>query len=232
MKNNKVEKKTSTLKYRFLIFVSYSLLLIFFVLVNFLLLSNSFDGIETKNNGIFLKEGSSLFLTDYVGGQYVMNTKGYVVIIGFIIMFLFSVGTLIGYNCKKAIIGKSKFLITGMFATLIIINSLIFSLIILLTPFVSRGDLLDSLLIAKNDNFGLFQIHENTLINFESIEKINFGWIAIIYGTNNSVRFLAGNMYFTLLGFSIMALIVYLFSFIKTLYMIVFQKTNLAKSEI
>lgn len=233
MKNNidKKEKKTSTLMHRFLIFISFGLLLIFFVLINFLLLSNSFEGIEIKNSGFVLKEGSSLFLTKYANGKYIMNPKGYITIIGFVIMFLFVVGTLVAYNNKKVTIGKSKFLITGMFTTLLIINSLIFALIILLTPFVSRGDLLDSLLIPRNDNFGLFQIVENNLINFGELQKVNFGWISIVRGANNSVSFNAGNMYFTLLGFSIMALIVYLFSFIKTLYMIIFQKTNLEKSK-
>lgn len=236
MKNKseiKETKKVGTLKYRFLIFISFAFLIIWFCLMNIILLSNSFDGIHNSSDaGLTLKEGTSLFLTSYVGGRYVINTKGYITIIGFSIMFLFVVGTLIAYNNKKVTIGKSKFLITGMFTTLLIINSIVFALMILLTPFVSRssGGLLNALLIPKNDNFGLFQIIENSLINFNKLEQVNFGWIAIVTGTNNSVRFIAGNMYFTLLGFSIMALIVYLFSFIKTLYMIIFQKTNVEKS--
>lgn len=233
---NKIEsnetKKVGTLKYRFLIFISFALLVMFFLLSNIILLSNNFDGIENNASGFFLKNGSSLFLTTYLNGKYSVNAKGYVTIIGFIIMFLFVVGTLIAYSNKKVMIGKSKFLISGMFTTLLIINSIIFLLMILLTPFVNRnGGLLDSLLISKNDNFGLFQITENSLINFNKLEQVNFGWIAIVRGANNSIRFIAGNMYFTLLGFSIMALIVYIFSFIKTLYMIIFQKTNLEKAK-
>lgn len=229
------KKKTNySLKFKWLTFVSYFLLvaLFLFSIIVFFTSKANFQVIVNENtNKYYLNDNESLLLTKYDGYKhvYTFNALGYIISILTFLSLVVVIYTLIYYGLQnKVILGKSKVVLFGSLFTMLLIDIILVAWIFVLTPFKSgeqSADLLSATIIPNNKYFGLIQT--NSITNYVTkVEEIELGLININKIENGSATTSPGNMYYLFSGVAGLALLIYALSILKGVYIIMTKSIN------